>query len=148
MTDPADHLFTALDRAGYRLTDPRRAVAELIASRAGHFTAADLLDEAHARRMAVGRATVFRALELFASLGTLERLDLPGGDHAYVACEPSHHHHIVCSGCGRTAGIDDAGIGTLLAEIGERTGFTVDEHRLELYGTCGECRHTGSDADA
>ena len=32
-------LVAALDRAGYRLTGPRRAVAELIVAREGHFSA-------------------------------------------------------------------------------------------------------------
>ena len=82
-------LVAALDRAGYRLTEPRRAVAELIAAREGHFTAADLLDDAKARRLGIGRATIFRALDLFTELSVLERLDLPTGEHAYVPCEPA-----------------------------------------------------------
>ena len=91
----------AMDSAGYRLTEPRRAVAELIAAREGHFSAADLIDDARVRRLGIGRATVFRALDLLTELGVLERLDLPNGEHAYVPCEPVHHHHVVCSVCGR-----------------------------------------------
>ena len=34
-------IVTALDRAGYRLTEPRRALAALIAEQDGHFTAAE-----------------------------------------------------------------------------------------------------------
>ena len=104
-------LVAALDRAGYRLTEPRRAVAELIVAREGHFSAADLIDDARARRLGIGRATIFRALDLFTELSVLERLDLPTGEHAYVPCEPAgHHHHIVCSGCGRVTEIDEVGL--------------------------------------
>ena len=71
-------LVDALDGAGYRLTEPRRAVAQLIAAREGHLTAADLLDDARARRVGIGRATVFRALDLFTELDLLERLDNGG----------------------------------------------------------------------
>ena len=115
-------LVAALDRAGYRLTEPRRVVAELIGARDGHFTAADLLDDVRARRLGIGRATVFRSLDLFTSLGSLERLDLPGGEHAYVPCEPVHHHHIVCSGCGRVTEIEDHGLASAVEEIQRRTG--------------------------
>ena len=69
--------WTALDRAGYRLTEPRRALAALIADQDGHFTAAELVVAARARRLGIGRATVFRTLEILAEVGAVERLDLP-----------------------------------------------------------------------
>ena len=62
-------LTTALDDAGYYVTEPRRVVAELVAERTDHFTALDLVGEAKRGRLGVGRATVFRALELFEQLG-------------------------------------------------------------------------------
>jgi len=132
-------LVTVLDRAGYRLTEPRRRLAELITSRDGHFTAGDLVADARARRLGVGRATVFRTLDVLVELGAVERLDLPSGDHAYVVCQRAHHHHVVCSRCGRTNEIDDAGLRVVVGEIARRTGYRVDEHRLELFGLCPAC---------
>ena len=132
-------LLAALDRAGYRLTGPRRAVAVLIVAREGHFSAADLMADAKARRLGIGRATIFRALDLFTDLNVLERLDLLSGEHAYVPCEPAgHHHHIVCSACGRVTEIEEVGLA--LEEIQRRTGWQVESHRLELYGRCPRCR--------
>jgi Fur family ferric uptake transcriptional regulator len=134
------HLVDALGQAGYRLTEPRRTVAELVAGREGHFTAADLVEEAQRRHADVGRATVFRTLDAFASLGLVERVDLPDGDHAYVACDPVHHHHAICTGCGRSFDVDDAGLPGALAEIGRRSGFRVTAHRLEIFGLCRSCQ--------
>jgi Fur family transcriptional regulator, ferric uptake regulator len=133
-------IVTALDRAGYRLTEPRRSLAALIDEQAGHFTAATLVEAARERRLGIGRATIFRTLEVLEDLGAVERLDLPSGVHAYVGCEPAHHHHIVCSGCGRTEEIDDTGLRTVVADIATRTGYRVDAHRLELFGLCGTCQ--------
>lgn len=132
-------IVTALDRAGYRLTDARRSLAALITSHEGHFTAGDLVAEARERRIGVGRATVFRTLEVLEALGAVERLDLPSGEHAYVLCHRAHHHHVVCSRCGRTSEIDDAGLRVVVNEIARRTGYRVDEHRLELFGLCPAC---------
>ena len=134
-----ESITKALDRAGYRLTEPRRALADLIAHRDGHFTAGELVDEARERHLGVGRATVFRTLEVLEALGTVERLDLPSGDHAYVVCQRAHHHHVVCSRCGRTSEIDDAGLRVVFSEIARRTGYRVDDHRLELFGLCPAC---------
>ena len=131
--------IAVLERAGYRLTEPRRRLAALIDSRDGHFTAGDLIAEARDRRLRIGRATVFRTLEVLEELGSVEHLDLPSGDHAYVACRRSHHHHIVCSSCGQADEIDDAGLRVVVGEIARRTGYRVDEHRLELFGLCPSC---------
>jgi Fe2+ or Zn2+ uptake regulation protein len=105
-----DHasIVDALERAGYRITAPRRTVAELVADRDGHFTAADLVT----------------------------------GEHAYVACEPAHHHHVVCSSCGRAAavGIDDGRLAAVVRDVTRQTGYRVDSHRIELFGLCPACR--------
>jgi Fur family ferric uptake transcriptional regulator len=137
----ATAIIDALDDAGYRLTGPRRAVADLIAARTGGtFTAADLVAEARARGVAVGRATIFRALDVLESVGAVERLDLQSGDHVYVACVPTHHHHVICARCARTAEIGDLGLGAVAREVARRTGYRVDEHRLELFGLCPDCQ--------
>jgi Fur family transcriptional regulator, ferric uptake regulator len=129
----------ALGAAGYRVTGPRRAVADLIAARDGHFTAAELLEDARTKRLGIGRATVFRALDVLVGVGAVERIDLPSGDHAYVSCEPSHHHHVVCSRCGQSSDIEDAGLGGVVDDVERRTGYRIDRHRLELFGLCPAC---------
>jgi Fur family transcriptional regulator, ferric uptake regulator len=140
LTVPDLPLLEAFDRAGYRLTGPRRAVAELIARRDGHFTAADIQADARRGRPGIGRATVFRALDVLLELGVVERIDLPTGEHAYVTCEPRHHHHVVCARCGRAADVDDAGLRAVVDDIEGQTGYRVDTHRLELFGECPACR--------
>ena len=134
----ATAIVGALEDAGYRLTSPRRAVAELIGSRRDHFTADELLSESRRRRLGVTRATVFRSLDVLADLGLIERLDLPSGEHAFVACQTAHHHHLVCSACGRSTEIDDNGLEGLAASIARQSGYRVGTHRLELFGMCPE----------
>lgn len=139
-------LLDAITAAGVRLTGPRRAVAALIAAREDHFTAADLIGDARRRRLGIGRATIFRSLELLTGLGVVERLDLPNGEHAYVGCEPKHHHHVVCSECGRSTDFDDAELVAVVERIARRTGYRVDSHRLELFGSCPRCASPGAAA--
>ena len=138
--NPQNSIVDALDVAGYRVTGPRRAVADLIAEQTGHFTASELEDVVRDRRLGISRATLFRALELLTELGVVERLDLPTGEHAYVPCARAHHHHVICSRCGRTADAEDCGVAEAVAEIARRTGFRIDSHRLELFGLCRRCQ--------
>jgi Fur family ferric uptake transcriptional regulator len=87
----------------------------------------------------VGRASIFRSLDVFTDLGLVERVDLPDGGHAYVACEPSHHHHAICTACGRSLDVTDAGLAEVLGEVVRRSGFRVTFHRLEIFGLCAAC---------
>jgi Fe2+ or Zn2+ uptake regulation protein/SAM-dependent methyltransferase len=138
-------LTDALGAAGYRLTEPRRLVAELVAERSGYFAANDLIAEAQERDLGIGRATIFRALDLFTELQLLERIDLPNGDHAYVPCLPGyHHHHVICQRCARVTEVPDLGLGEAIASMERRTGWAVQKHRLELYGLCPECQTSAS----
>ena len=137
----ATTIIDALANGGYRLTGPRRALADLIVARAGStFTAADLVADVRSRRLGLGRATVFRAIEVLESVRAVERIDLQNGEHAYVACVPTHHHHVICARCARSAEIGDLGLGAVAREVARRTGYRVDEHRLELYGLCPGCQ--------
>ena len=144
MTEPTA-VQAALDDAGYRRTGARRSIAELIAARNGPFTAADLVEDARLRHLRIGRATVFRTLDVLADLHAVERLDLPSGEHAYVACEPVHHHHVVCSDCGTNRDVDDAGWRSVVRDIERTTGYRIDDHRLELFGVCPDCRRQAID---
>jgi Fur family ferric uptake transcriptional regulator len=132
----------ALSQAGLRMTGPRRAVAQLLSEREGQFTAEELLAESQRRGLGIGRATIFRSLELLGRLNLVERVDLPSGEHAYLLCEPEHHHHVICSHCGRAAtfGMEDRGLPERLEQVARATGYRIDSHRLEVYGRCPDCQ--------
>ena len=143
--DQAERIIEALERAGYQATPNRRLVAELVAATGGHFTAAELLERGRLRRVNIGRATIFRALDLLTTLRVVERLDLPNGSHAYVLCDPDeHHHHLVCSTCGHSVDVADGELARLVDEIGRRNGYKIEAHRLELFGTCPVCAAAGT----
>jgi Fur family ferric uptake transcriptional regulator len=136
----AQTIVAAIDTAGYRVTSPRRVVADLIASHGGHFTSAELEAVARSRRLGLSRATLFRALDLLTDLGVVERIDLPSGEHAFVACAGAHHHHVVCSRCGRTTEVADHGLAESVAGMARESGYRIDTHRLELFGYCRHCQ--------
>ena len=136
-----EELIRALEDAGHRTTGARRAVAELIAARDGTFETADLLSDSRRRGLGVARATIFRTLEVLTGIGAVERLDLPNGDHSYVRCDTrGHHHHLVCTRCQRSLDLESLGMTPIIAEVERRTGYTVDRHRVELFGLCPSCQ--------
>ena len=62
----ANAIVSAIDRAGYRITNPRRAVADLVANHDGHFTSAELEAVARSRRLGISRATLYRKIDEYA----------------------------------------------------------------------------------
>jgi Fur family ferric uptake transcriptional regulator len=131
-----DILERTLVRSGHRLTTPRRQLLDAMDGLGDHFTA----DQVVAACPAVGRATVFRTLRLMQELGVVCQVVLDGGATAYRLASPEHHHHIVCSDCGAVSDFASHDIEDLLDELGRRTGFEIDSHRIELYGRCDACR--------
>lgn len=129
-----------LARDGVRVTAPRRALLAAIEGLGDHFTAEQLAVAAPE----VGRATVFRTLRLLQDLGTVCVVVLDDGTTEYrMSAEPAHHHHFVCSECGRVGDVLECDLTELLRAVAASTGFDVEAHRLELYGRCAECRAKG-----
>ncbi|HEX6508329.1 MAG TPA: Fur family transcriptional regulator [Chloroflexota bacterium] len=125
-----------LARSGYRRTEPRRVILQAITHHAGPFTAESLADEL--RSSGVGRATVFRTIDVMTDLGMLHRLHT-GGCHGYTVCPPGHHHHLTCSACGRVESVEGCGLDEQLARLAGNAGFAIEEHHLELSGLCADC---------
>ena len=131
-----EQISLKLEARGYRVTPSRRAVIAAILSRDGQFTADDLVT--HCR--GAGRATVFRTLRLLTELGAVCRVLMEDGSMRYLVSERGHHHHLVCTSCGRVEDLDACAITGLVRELSDATGFEVDGHWLELYGRCASCR--------
>ena len=137
-----EYILERLSEQGFRVTGPRRTVLDAIGEREGSFSADDLLQHLETRGKSVGRATVFRTLDLLVQQGVLDRLHRPDGCHTYVQCEigAAHHHHLVCSDCGVVVEFEECTVQPLLEDLERRTEFTISGHWLEVFGQCAKCR--------
>ena len=142
-TPMAAKIRQALEGQTRRKTRPRsrisRRLAELAASGAD-FTVEELWRDLKQLDPHLGRSTVFRAVELLVHQGLLNRVEFADGRHTYRACGSEHHHHLTCVRCHRVVDVDICLPTELWAQVGERTGFTVEGHSLYLFGQCAECR--------
>ena len=131
-----DAIERLLSRRGYRLTAPRRNLLEVMASLGDHFSADAVVGAAPE----VGRATVFRTLRLLQDLGVVCQVVLDDGTLAYRLAPEEHHHHALCVECGSVEDFSSPALESVLREVEEAMGFSVEAHRLELYGRCAACR--------
>jgi Fur family ferric uptake transcriptional regulator len=145
VTPNVDQLLEHLAERGYRMTGPRRQIVAMLAER-GSTTAQDVYDSLRATGSGIGRATVFRTLELLSQLGILERVHLPDGCHTYVLTQPGHHHHLICSDCGTVLEFSDCQLEAALDVLAKKTAFRIDGHWLEVFGLCEGCQTAGAKA--
>ncbi len=129
-----------LSAAGERVTRQRLLIAEALIAASEQLSAQELYDRLRPDHPEIGRATVFRVLEALVSAGVARRLERSGHVYAYVACEPEHHHHLVCTGCGRVEEIGEPLIARLTGGVARQHGFTIDDATLDFYGRCARCQ--------
>ena len=136
---PQDAIAAMTDR-GYRMTAPRRAIIAAALRQERPFTAEQLVADAATAAGEGGRSTVYRTLEILASLGVLSRILDASGRPVYVAGAPVHRHQLVCAGCGTAVPFNACPVGDLAATLARENDFEVHGHLLEIFGTCGACR--------
>lgn len=133
-------ILEALRRAGYRLTGPRLALVDLLVRQGGRrFTAEEVYSQVRAVPLRIGRATVYRTIERLVELGLLERIHADGLCHSYVLGGMSHHHHLICSICGRVWEFPECALPQVLTELSAQVGFRIEGHHVEVFGRCAEC---------
>ncbi len=86
----------------------------------------------------VGLATVYRTLAAFAADGEADALQNEG-EHLYRACTPTHHHHLICRNCGKTAEISAEPIEAWAQSVAAAHGFIRPSHVVDVFGLCTDC---------
>jgi Fur family ferric uptake transcriptional regulator len=131
-----DLIIDRIELRGHRVTTARRRVIEAVLSQPSHFTVEDVLR----RTRRVGRATVFRTIRLLLDLNILCRVMLDGGSLHYRVSTRGHHHHLVCTDCGRVEDFTKCDVEPLVRELAKAMDYEIGAHWLEVYGRCHACR--------
>jgi Fur family ferric uptake transcriptional regulator len=128
--------------AGLRVTDARRRVLRALSEAQRPLTLPEILGSDRS----LTQSSAYRNLAQLIEATVVERLDT-GSDHGHYELSAElrpHHHHLVCTTCGRVVDvhldpvlestIDDQG-----RRLGAEAGFVVQDHRLDLLGICADC---------
>lgn len=132
-------LVDQVRRGGGRLTQPRRAVLDVLEDDGAHLTPPEILARARRAVPSVSRATVYRTLDYAMRRGLVRPITLGDGVVRYTAIHRGHHH-LVCAACGTVEEIPDCGLERSDGELAGRYGFKMTGHLLEVFGTCRACQ--------
>jgi Fur family transcriptional regulator, ferric uptake regulator len=145
MDDWVGHARETLERDGYRLSAPRSAVVETLATLGCSVTAKEIADRLRERGDDVGVASIYRTLDLLDRLRLARRVDAAEGVARYEPIDPSgnHHHHIVCERCGAVTAFEDHELEHAIEQLSRRVDYAIDAHDVTLRGQCPGCRAAG-----
>ena len=137
-----DEIERVLAQHGYRLTLPRRTVIDTLLTYERPFTAEQLVADVRELdlKQLIGRATVYRTLEILAAIDVLKRIIQADGHPAYIADTIGHRHHLVCSNCGKAVAFTACPIDDLVRSLSANTDYLINDHLLEVFGVCPTCQ--------
>jgi Fur family ferric uptake transcriptional regulator len=140
--DWVGHARDTLERDGYRLSAPRSAVVETLATLGCSVTAKEIGDRLHERGEDVGVASIYRTLDLLDRLRLARRVDAAEGVARYEPIDPSgeHHHHLVCERCGEVVAFEDRDLERAIERLSHRVDYAIHAHDVTLRGKCPSCR--------
>jgi Fur family transcriptional regulator, ferric uptake regulator len=145
-TDWGEHARAVIGRAGHHRGAARDRVIELLAAQRCALSAIEIEDALRRGRRGqrpVGRASIYRVLELLHTHDLVNRLDLGDGIARYEPTDPAgqhHHHHLVCDQCGKLVAFDDPALERSIEQLSDRLGFRTTDHEVTLRGDCPDCQ--------
>ncbi|MET0786156.1 MAG: peroxide-responsive transcriptional repressor PerR [Paenisporosarcina sp.] len=135
------HLRDALDTlksTGVRITPQRHAILEFLIQSMIHPTADDIYRALENKFPNMSVATVYNNLRVFREVGLVKELTY-GDSSSRFDFVTNDHYHIICDACGKIVDFHYPGLDEVEHLASHVTGFKVNNHRMEIYGTCPNC---------
>jgi len=124
-----------------KLTSQRKLILHAFLEHGGHVSSEELYDIVKTDTPGIGQATVYRTLKLLVEAGIANEVSFGDGVSRYEhGDEEEHHDHLVCTICSRQVEFHDPAIEELQVKQARKQGFSLQSHRMVLYGICKDCR--------
>ena len=125
---------------GVKLTEQRKIIVKVLSESKQAYGESDHpdVDELYSRVSKIDSkisiATVYRTVKVLEEAGILAKHDFKGGKARYEAMIESHHDHLIDVKTGEIIEFVDEEIEALQKKVAEKYGYTLVDHKLELYG--------------
>lgn len=92
----------------------------------------------------IGKATVYRNLNLLAQRGDIAKIETADGADKFDR-DLHPHYHLRCRACGRVFDAPMPVLDGLEGRLGDTDGFLVERHTIEFIGLCHDCKKNITD---
>jgi Fur family transcriptional regulator, ferric uptake regulator len=139
-TARVDEVLALVRSSGGRATSARRAILQtLFEDSHEHPTAEQITSSVQRDQPDVAESTVYRFLDELEKLGVVNPVRLGHGPAVYHLAEHTHHHHLVCSRCGRMVEVSDEIFDSLRRSLRRDHSFEIEPRHFTLAGHCTSC---------
>ena len=121
-------------KKGVRLTDQRKLIAKAMSESEDHPDVDELHKRVSKLDSKISIATVYRTVKLFEESGILTKHEFKGGKARYEELNEGHHDHLIDVKSGEIIEFVDDEIEKLQKKVADKYGYTLVDHKLELYG--------------
>jgi Fur family transcriptional regulator, peroxide stress response regulator len=122
-----------------RMTKQKKIILDVLRSTKSHPTADWIYEQARKELPDISLGTVYRNLNLLRDMGEIMELNY-GSTFSRFDGNPHNHYHFACKGCERVFDIEIPLANEMERNVEVISGFEVDFHRIEFYGSCDECK--------
>ena len=136
-----EKVISILKKNGYRLTNQRREILELLFEHVG-----DNLDVGEIEQLLVEKgvsmdtATIYRNLELLFSMHIVHKSNFTH-QHAHYGLAHTFEIHYICNKCNSITEMMLKANSEIVKKIKDtKKDFTCESVSIEVYGTCERCR--------
>jgi Fur family ferric uptake transcriptional regulator len=140
------HLFRRYLRdQGLPVTQQRESIAEVVFASSGQLSVEDIEGKLRDTGERIGKATIYRTLEMLVRSGLVEEHDFGEGFKRYehLFGQKPVREHLVCTECGKVSEIHHSDLIAMQEDVARRHGFLPARYRLQIYGLCADCRASG-----
>lgn len=123
--------------AGMNLTPQRLTIYRALLEAKDHPSPEALYERVRPGMPTLSLATIYKTLDTLAEMGLVTELPATGDAKRYDA-NMEHHHHLVCTGCGKVADYHDAALDRIAPPKG-LAGFRARQVSVHIHGLCAEC---------
>lgn len=134
-----------LREQGLPVTQQREVVADVVFGSSEHLSVEDIEAVLRRRGERIGKATVYRTIEILVRSGLVKEHDFGEGFKRYehLFGQQPLHEHLICTHCGRVTEFRSPEVLRIQNEAARQHGFLPTRHRLEVYGLCADCQAVG-----
>jgi Fe2+ or Zn2+ uptake regulation protein len=123
----------------FKKTPARLAINEFLSRSTSPVDAEQVIQYLRSQKLETNKATVYRILDFLFKNKVIERVEFGEGKYRYEL-KMNHHHHLVCTSCGKIQDVEANVVEKLENEIQKNKNFKVQSHSLEFFGLCSNCQ--------
>lgn len=129
-----------MDSLKFIKTPARTAITEFLSKSNYPVDVLQIIDFLRSKHLNTNKVTVYRTMDFLLKNEIIDKVEFGEGKFRYEI-KKNHHHHLICTNCGRIEDVKADFVSSLEDKIREKNGFLVKSHSLEFFGLCKNCQN-------